>query len=314
MRARQTYVGVDISKKHLDVALLPGGDTWRVGHDEKGLRRLASQLGKHEDVHVILEATGGLEFDVVDELAVAGLIVSVVNPRNVRCFAQALGRLAKTDRLDAEVLARYGEAIKPRASVLSSEESRELRALVARRRQLIQMIVMEKNHRRSAYSEDVKERIGEVLSVLEEELTLASKRCVALLESVDEWREKARLLDSVPGVGPVTIGVLVAELPELGTVNRKSIAMLAGLAPLNHDSGNHVGKRSIWGGRQGVRNALYMATLSASRHNPVIRSYYARLLAMNKPKKVALVAAGRKLLGILNAMVRDGVSWQQAPT
>jgi transposase len=298
---------VDVSKARLDVAVRPTGEAWSNENDERGIAALVTRVTELGAALVVVEATGGLEVAMVAELATA-VPVAVVNPRQVRDFARAMGQLAKTDRLDAEVLARFAEAVKPEPRPLKDEETRHLAALVSRRRQLRDMIVAETN-RLGAAPKKLHRGIEKHIDWLRRELRLLEKDLDDQIKSSPIWREKEDLMRGVKGIGPVSAATMLAEVPELGTLNRKQIAALVGVAPLNHDSGTYRGKRSIWGGRAAARAVLYMATLSAVRANPALRVFYQRLLAYGKPKKVAITAAMRKLLTILNAIVRDQRPW-----
>ena len=266
------------------------------------------QLVPLEPCGVVLEATGGYEMLVAGELELAGLPVSLVNPRQVRSFARATGRLAKTDAIDAQVLAQFAEAIKPPVRPLPDQETRELRALVDRRRQLLGMVTSERNRLRNA-SRRVRPLIQEHIQWLKQQVDDLDKDISELIRSSPVWRAQEDLLCSVPGVGPVLSSTLLTHLPELGSLNRGQVAALVGVAPLNRDSGAFRGKRSIWGGRAAVRSALYMAALVATRHNPVIKAFYQRLRAAGKAKKVALTACMRKLLLILNCMLLRRTRW-----
>ena len=308
MKQEETFVGIDVAKDRVDVAVRPGGDMWSVDYDERGMSELASCLNTTAPAAVLLEATGGLEVPVVSALAAAALPVIVVNPRQVRDFARATGRLAKTDSLDAQVLAHFAEAVRPPVRPLRDEDTQELNSLTTRRSQLMTMLVAEKNRLRRA-SHSVHPSIQSHISWLEQELDDLDKDLRKTLRRSPVWREKDDLLRSVPGVGEHLSLSLLAYLPELGTLNRKRIAALVGVAPFNRDSGPYRGRRSVWGGRSRLRAVLYMGTLVASRYNPVLRSFYQRLLAAGKPKKLALTACMRKLLTILNAMVKSGQHW-----
>lgn len=303
-----TYVGIDVAKDQLDVAILPTGESWRVPADPPGITQLQERLQELAPALIVLEATGGLELPLVGALGAAGLPVVVVNPRQVRDFARALGRLAKTDTLDAQVLAHFGEATKPKTRPLPDAQAQELKALVARRRQVVEMLVAEKNRQRRTLP-TVQQRIARHLKVLEQELAELDRDLGQMLRQSPLWREREDLLRSAPGIGPTLAATLLAQLPELGTLGRRQIAALVGVAPLNRDSGTLRGKRTTWGGRASLRAALYMATLAATRWNPVIRAFYLRLCGAGKPKKVALTACMRKLLCILNAMVKHGQPW-----
>jgi transposase len=308
MELSPVYVGIDVSKARLDIAVRPGTETWTVAPDEAGLAALVKRLTALAPALVVLEATGGLEAPVVSALAAAGLPVVVVNPRQVRDFAKALGRLAKTDPLDAEVLARFGEAVRPEPRPLKDAQAQELDALLTRRQQLVGMLSAEKNRLGQARGR-VKRDIEAHIRWLEKRLTEVDGDLKHLMEASPLWRAEEDLLCSVPGVGPVLALALLADLPELGRLNRRQIAALAGVAPFNRDSGRFRGTRAIWGGRARLRALLYMATLAAVRSNPLIRPFYQRLRAAGKKPKVALTACMRKLLTILNAMVRSGTRW-----
>ena len=308
-RENTCYVGVDISKAHLDIGLNPGGAGWRESNSGEGIERVVVKLKELRPSLIVLEATGGYEADVATALALAGLPVAVVNPRQVRDFAKSLGKLAKTDRLDAEVLARFAQAIRPEARYLPDPQARELQALVSRRKQVIEIRVSEKNRLSTAHAK-VKPSIEKVIEFLTQELEQLDDEIHDQIRRSDVWREKDDLLQSVPGVGKVLSTTLLADMPELGQLNRKQIAALAGLAPYNCDSGLMKGKRTIWGGRAPVRNALYMAALSASRFNPVIRRFFQHLIKQGKAFKVAITACMRKLLTILNAILRSMQKWQ----
>jgi transposase len=302
------FVGIDVSKARLDVYVRPLGSRESLANDEVGIRALVKGLREHQPALIVLEATGGVERQVVRALASEELAVVVVNPRQVRDFAKATGQLAKTDSIDAEVLARFGEAVRPGLRPLPDVGSEELRALITRRRQITEMIVAERN-RASGASKSVRKRIDVHIRWLEAELDRADKDLDQSIRQSPIWVEKEDLLKSVPGIGPVISRTLLAELPELGGLNRKQIAALVGVAPLNWDSGTLRGRRAIWGGRAAVRAALYMAALVASRRNSVIRDFYRRLRNAGKVPKVALVACMRKLLTILNAMVKHKTHW-----
>lgn len=301
------FVGVDVSKARLDVAVLPTGEAWSTENNDAGIAALVTRLTQMGTTLVVVEATGGLEVAMVAEVA-AAVPVAVVNPRQVRDFARAMGQLAKTDRIDAEVLARFAEAVRPEPRPLKDEETRHLAALVSRRRQLRDMIVAESN-RLGAAPKKLHKGIEKHIDWLRRELRLLDKDLDNQIKSSPIWREKEDLMRGVNGIGPVSAATMLAEVPELGTLNRKQIAALVGVAPLNRDSGTYRGKRSIWGGRASARAVLYMATLTATRTNPRLRAFYQRLLAHGKPTKVALTAVMRKLLTILNAIVRDKRQW-----
>jgi transposase len=308
MGTSTTYVGIDVAKARLDLAVRPTGQQWTIPNDEAGITEIVAQLQSVAPTLIVLEATGGLELAVTAALAAAGLPVAVVNPRQVRDFARATGRLAKTDRLDAQVLSQFAEAIQPLPRPAPDALAQELAALLARRRQLVAMSVAERQRLGSALPA-VRVRIEAHLTWLEQELADVEDVLRQRIRESPAWRVKARLLRGVPGVGPVLTTTLIAELPELGRLSRKEIAALVGVAPLNRDSGSLRGRRTVWGGRRRVRTALYMATLVATRHNPVIRRFYERLCTAGKAKKVALTACMHKLLTILNAMAKHDATW-----
>lgn len=301
------YVGIDVSKEQLDVASSDGGQL-QFGNDEAGHAGLCQQLEQREPTLIVLEATGGLERAVAVELAARGLPVRVVNARLVRHFAKASGLLAKTDKIDAEVLVRFGQVMKVEPRELVNEQQRMLQALITRRRQLVEMLGMERNRLATAHKA-VRGQVQRTIDWLEKQLSTTDADTDDALRSSGVWREKVELLESVPGIGRVISLNLIATLPELGQLNRRQISALAGVAPFNRDSGRMRGKRSIYGGRAFTRSALYMAALVGMRHNPVLRDFYQRLRAAGKPGKVALVACMRKLLTILNVMVREGRTW-----
>lgn len=301
-------VGIDVARDRLDVAQRPGTEGWQVNNDQRGIADLVARLRALRPALVVLEATGGIELPLVGALAAAGLPVVVVNPRQVREFARATGRLAKTDAIDAQVLARFAEAVRPALRPLPDAATQQLGGLVARRRQVIEMLTAEKNRLQTAAA--VRGHIKEHILWLERSLSDLDRELGQVIHSSDIWRAQDNLLQSAPGVGPVLSTTLLAELPELGSLNRKEIAALVGVAPLNRDSGTLRGRRTVWGGRPQVRAVLYMAALVATRRNPIIRAFYQHLLAAGKPKKVALTACMRKLLTILNAMVRHHSSWR----
>lgn len=304
-----SYVGIDVAKAHLDVAVRPSGQQWVVPNEETGISDLVARLQALTVTLVVLEATGGREVPVAAALATAGLPVAVVNPRQVRDFARALGQLAKTDALDAQVLARFAEVVRPAPRPLPDAAAQELAALLARRRQLVGMLTAERQRLDTALPA-VRPHIQRHVGWLEQELADLDRTLRERVQASPLWREHEQLLRSVPGVGPTTALTLLAELPELGRLDRKAIAALVGVAPLNCESGTRRGRRIVWGGRARVRTVLYMATLVATRYNPVIRACYTRWCAAGKPKKVALTACMHKLLLILNAMLRHGTPWR----
>jgi transposase len=301
-------VGIDVSKEWLDVAVGAQEQPWRVANSAEGIADLVVRLQPLGPELIVLESTGGLEGMVLAELHAAGLPVARVNPGRVREFAKATGRLAKTDRLDARTLAQYAQAIHPDPVHLPSEDEQYLAALVSRRRQLLDMRVAEKN-RLPTTPKRLQARVRKHLDWLKAEIHALEQEIDEFIRRTPLWREKDELLKSVPGIGEITACTLLAELPELGQLNRKQIAALVDVAPFNRDSGRFQGKRQIRGGRSSVRTPLYMATLAATRFNPVIHSFYHHLLAQGKEKKVALVACMRKLLTILNAILRHRQPW-----
>lgn len=306
------FVGIDVSKDHLDLAVRPSGDHFREKHSQRGIDRLVGRMQEIKPKLIVLEATGGLQAPLAASLAGADLPVVVVNPRHVRSFAKASGQLAKTDRIDAKVLALFGERLNPEVRRLKSEEEKELSELMSRRRQLVEMLTMEKNRLQGTISRKVKRLIAVNIDFLKRQLAELDKDLDQMIKGSPVWRAKEDLLRSVPGVGKVLARTMLSSLPELGQLDRCRIAALVGVAPLNCDSGKYRGRRHIWGGRSEVRTVLYMATFSATRHNPVIRAHYQHLLDKNKSFKVAMVACMRKLLVILNAMVKTGSTWDPA--
>jgi len=304
-----TFVGIDVSKTRLDVAVGEAGECWSAGNDPTGLQRTVERLKTLAPALIVAESTGGLETPLVAELYAAGLPVAVVHPGRVREFARSLGQLAKTDRLDARLLARFGEATRPAVTRLPDEQEQELAALMTRRRQVIEMLTAEKN-RLPTTRPPLRPRVETHIAWLERELQTLNRDFDEFIRGTPLFQHKDEILRSTPGVGPVTSATLLADLPELGQLNRKQIAALVGVAPFNHDSGRRRGQRRIKGGRAAVRSVLYMATVAAVRFNPVIKTFYQRLLRAGKVKKVALVACLRKLLTMLNAMIRDMQPWQ----
>ena len=299
------FTGIDVSKDRLDVAQRPTGASWSMSNSEEGIQALIQALIPTQPVLVVLEATGGLEIPIVAALLAAQLPTVVINPRQVRDFAKATGQLAKTDAIDAGILAHFAEAVRPEVRPFPDEATRELDALVTRRRQLIEMQTAESNRLHRTAAQRVRRDIQKHLDWLQRQLEELEKDLDNSIKQSPAWREKDNLLQSVKGVGPVVSATLLGELPELGRLNRREIAKLVGVAPLNHDSGKFRGQRRIWGGRAGVRASLYMGTLAAVQHNPPICAHYKQLIAAGKPKKLALTACMRKLLTILNAIARD---------
>ncbi len=303
------FVGIDLSKAHLDVALHPQTQQWKLSNDEAGLATLSQYLQQQKPSLIVLEATGGLERPVVKALVKVGFQVAVVNPRHVRHFAKAKGLLAKTDNLDAKVLAQYGESIKPEPRPLPDEQTQQLKDLLARRRQLVEMLKAEKNRKGRAHPTIIYQ-IQTHIDWLEQRLKNIEQKIEKLQKNNRIWHKKADVLQSVPGVGPVTCATILGDLPELGSLSHKQISALVGVAPFNRDSGRWKGQRVVWGGRKQVRSVLYMSTISAINCNEVIRQFYERLIATGKPYKVAVVACMRKLLVILNAMIKHLMPWQ----
>lgn len=306
---RTAYVGIDVSKATLDVAILPTGEHFVVPNDEAGIGELLGKLTEVSEALVLLEASGGFERPVAAALAASGVALLVVNPRQARDFAKATGTLAKTDRLDAFVLAHFAQVIRPAPRAIPDQEAREFQEILARRRQLIRMMTAEKNRLGASTSEAVCRRIEAHIRWLEKELSRTDRGLDETIESSPTLKENEALLRSVPGVGPVLCRTLLAELPELGTLSPRELSALVGVAPFNRDSGTLRGRRTVWGGRARVREALYMGALIASRFNPAIKEFYERLVEAGKPKKVALVACMRKLLTILNALMRERTPW-----
>jgi len=313
MNGTENFIGIDVAKASLDIAIHPEGTVWSCHNEEAKFTALVKQLRQREPKLIVLEATGGLELPAVAALASAGLPVVVVNPRQVRDFAKATGQLAKTDRIDAQVLARFGEAVRPAIRPLKDMKTRELDALLTRRRQLTDMLTAEKN-RLSSAPKPVRKDIKNHIAWLEKRLRDVNNGLNSAIKDSPIWREHDEILQSTPGVGPVLSVTLLAELPELGTLNRRQIAALAGVAPFNRDSGRFRGKRAIWGGRAEIRSVLYMSTLTAVRCNPVIRAFYLRLISAGKKHKVAMTACMRKLLTILNIMIKNQTSWNSELT
>jgi len=312
--AVEVFIGIDVSKERLDLALWPGGARWSTSQKPEAIERLADQIREQNPSLVVAEATGGLEMPVAAALIAREVKVAIVNPLQVRNFARCTGKLAKTDAIDALVLAHFGQAIRPQPRPIADAQTQEFRALIARRRQLIEIGTAEKNRLHSAQGSKIRASIEEHIAWISKQIKTIDKDLDQAIKISDVWRVKDDILQSAPGVGPVLAHTLITDLPELGNLNRKQIAALVGIAPLNRDSGSFSGKRRIWGGRATVRAALYMNALVAARHNPVIRTFYQRLLAKGKPQKVALTACMRKLLLILNGMVRDQTSWGQIQT
>jgi transposase len=308
----ELFAGIDVSKQQLDVAVR-GRETrvWKVKYDEAGVHALVQELRGFAPTLLVLEASGGLETHVVAALAAAGIPLVVINPRQVRDFARATGELAKTDAIDARIIALFAERIRPEVRSLKDEETRDLDALMTRRRQLIDIRVGERNRLQQA-APVVRISIEEHIAWLDARIEEVDAELQERIKKSSIWREKDRVLRSAPGVGPTVSLSLLTGVPELGTLNRQKVSKLVGIAPLNCDSGTLRGQRRIWGGRADVRSVLYMATLSGIRHNPVIREFYQRLVGRGKAKKVALVACMRKLLTILNRMLKENTTWDPA--
>lgn len=305
------YAGIDVSKGQLDIAVKPGKRKWKFPNDENGIALMVERLKELAPALIVLEPTGGMEMAVVAALTAEDFAVAVVNARQIREFARATGKLAKTDHLDALVMAEFAEAIKPEARPLRDEASQVIKATVGRRRQLMEMLSAEKN-RLGVARKHVKSNIVAHIEWLQKEIENINRDLRHQIEASPVWREKDNLLQSIPGVGKVLSATLLAELTELGRLNRRQIASLVGVAPLNRDSGLMKGKRTVWGGRASIRAVLYMGALVATRCNPVIRAFYQRLLERGKAKKVALVACMRKLLTILNSVLKHHTMWRYA--
>ena len=310
--AAPSFVGIDVSKDRLDVHVRPSGQTLTAARDSTGLQQLVGSLRKLAPALIVLEATGGFEITVAAALASAGLPLAVVNPRQIRDFARATGRLAKTDALDAQVIALFAERIRPEPRPLADADSQNLAELIARRRQVVEMIGMETNRLYQVRNARVQRMLRTTVNALTAQLAELDRDIDDTIKRSPVWRAADNLLTSVPGIGDVTAHTLIADLPELGQLDRRRLAALVGVAPINRDSGQMRGKRTIAGGRTEVRNTLYMATLSAIRWNPVISRHYKSLVERGRPKKVALVACMRRLLGILNAIMRTNTPWQCA--
>jgi transposase len=308
--SQELFVGIDVSKATLDVAILPTKESWSVPNTEQGIHDLVVRLrGLPAPTLVLMEATGGLERQALATIAAAGFPAMAINPRNVRDFAKSIGVLAKTDTIDAHVLALFADRIRPQWRPLPDEDTQALEALLVRRRQLVEMITAEKNRLGAAPVRRIQKDIREHIKWLERQLRITDHDLDQAIKNSPVWKEKVDLLKSVPGVGRVMIATCLSQLPELGTLGHKQIAALVGVAPFNRDSGTLRGRRTTWGGRASVRGVLYMATLTATRFNPTIRAFYERLRAAGKLPKVALVACMRKLLTILNTMLRNRTPW-----
>jgi transposase len=302
---QEIFVGIDVSKARLDVCVSSEQAVWSVSNDDAGIDTLVQRLAAVSPALVVLEATGSLQRLLVARLLAGGLPLAVVNPRQVRDFAKSLGQLAKTDALDARVLSRFGAAVRPAQREMPDAAAQDFADQLARRRQLVEMLVVEKVRLKQSHNREVRRDLKEHIEWLEKQLRASDAGLHQSVERSPAWQAKRDLLQEVAGVGRVTVLTLLAELPELGQLDRKQIAALVGVAPLNRDSGTLRGRRTVWGGRAQVRRTLYMATLTAVRYNPILQLFYERLRAAGKPVKVALVACMRKLLTILNAMLRD---------
>ena len=309
METGPLYVGIDVSKAQLDVAERPSGERAVIPHTEQDIAALVEQLGARRPACVVLEATGGLQAPLASALAIAGISVAVVNPRQVRDVARATGQLAKTDAIDAQILARFAEAVRPAPRPLPDEATQAFSALLTRRRQLIEMLVAEQHRMRTA-PRPIQRQIQAHLTWLKQQLAMLDEDLTHRIQATPLWREQEDLLRSVPGIGPVVSRTLLGELPELGRLTHKQIAALVGVAPLNRDSGSLRGRRMIWGGRAVVRGVLYMSAVVAARRNPIIKAFYQRLRTAGKAPKVALVACMRKRVTILNAMVKHRTPWR----
>ncbi len=309
----ECWVGIDVSKAQLEIFVSSPEQERVFGNDDRGRSQLVRELVQARPKLIVLEATGGLERALVAQLLAAGLPVTVVNPRQARAFAKATGQLAKTDRLDARALARFAAAIQPAQRPLPDEAAQEFADRLARRRQLVEMLAMEKNRLQQTPNQQVRKEIRKHIEQLENHLRASEEGLRRAVEASPIWQAQRDLLSEVKGVGEITALTLIGDLPELGRLDRKRIAALVGIAPLNRDSGTLRGRRTVWGGRANVRRTLYMATLTAIRFNPTLRAFHTRLRAAGKAKKVAIVACMRKLLTILNAMVRDNAPWRDLP-
>jgi len=305
-----TFVGIDVSKQKLDMHVRPSGEEWSVSNDARGHAELVRKLSSLSPTLIVLEATGGYQAAVAAELGANKLPVAVVNPRQVRDFAKATGRLAKTDGIDAAVLAHFAESIRPEPRPMPDELTVELQALVTRRRQLIDMRTAESNRLETCRVVPVRRNIQKMINLLTKQIGKVENDIDTTIKGSPLWREREDLLSSISGVGSTTARTLLTQLPELGKLNRRKIAALVGVAPFNDDSGQRTGVRKIRGGRGEVRSVLYMATISAVRHNPSLRRMYQRLLSRGKRKKLALIACARKLITILNAMVKTNTPWR----
>jgi transposase len=308
-QAIEVFVGIDISKQSLDVHIAPPGHSLKVDYDDAGVGKLVERIEAAKPTLVVMEATGGYEARLASELAAKGLPVAVINPRQARDYAKATGQLAKTDRVDAIVLCGFARAIRPQVRPLKDEDTEELDALVSRRRQLVEMRVQERLRMAATVSKKIRKGINDHILWIDQCIGQVDSELKDRLRRSDIWRSKVQLLESIPGVGAVTTTTLLAKCPELGTLNRRQIAKLVGLAPMANDSGQHRGRRHVWGGRAEIRSVLYMATVTAIRCNPTIRAFAERLKLLHKPPKVVIVACMRKLLTIMNVMIKTRTAW-----
>mgnify|MGYP001215566448 CR=1 FL=1 len=309
MNAEECFVGIDVSKAELEVGLIPEEKTWNTSNDHGGIGELVEELSAMSPQLVVLEATGGLEAPLAGAIAAANLPVVVVNPRQVRDFAKASGKLAKTDSIDALVLASFGQSMRPEVRPLKDEQTQELEAIHSRRLQMVEMLTAEKNRLGRTFNKRVKKNTQRHISWLQKRVKETDKDLQELIKNSPIWQEKDAIIRSLPGAGPVLSSTLLCGLPELGTLGHKQIASLVGLAPFNCDSGKYRGQRRVWGDRAKVRSALYMPTLAAIRFNPVIKAFHQRLIKAGKKPKVTITACMHKLLTILNAMMRDRSTW-----
>ena len=310
MDKEQTYAGVDISKDYLDVTIVDSDKMWRFTNNQVGIKKVIKVFQEMASIMVVFESTGGLEISLWLALNQAGINAAPINPRQIRHFAQAKGKLAKTDNIDAQIIAQYGQAMKPNPQLVP--DTQELKELMARRSQIVEMIAAEKSRFKAARQKLIKQDIQDHIDWLQKRIHETDKELMRAIDDNPVLQEKAKLLRSTPGVGPTTTAALLIQLPELGTLNRHEVAALAGVAPLNRDSGRMRGKRAVWGGRASVRGILYMSALVATRYNPVISAFYQRLCAEGKAKKVAIIACMRKLLIILNSMIKHKTLWQHS--
>lgn len=308
--SKERFIGIDVSKDHLDLADSIDPNPRQFQNDEAGIASLVDHLISIRPTLIVLEATGGLEIPITSSLYAKRLPVAVVNPRHVRNFAKATGKLAKTDVIDAKVLAHFASAVRPEVRQIKDDETRELAALVTRRRQLIGMLTSEKTRRRQS-SKPIQDDIQVHIEWLNQRLKELDDNLSKTIKNSSIWRESSSIIQSIPGAGPVLAISLLADLPELGTLNRKQIAALVGVAPFNRDSGRFRGRRSVWGGRAQIRSVLYMVALTATRHNPIIKEFYQRLIQKGKKTKVAITACMRKLITILNTMLKNRTVWNQ---